>query len=462
MTIEEWIEKNKKYASNEEEFLQVVSFLKRKFSHKKSINFNYKMALLKMKSKKKQRDSGLVKEEILFPSGFKIVKLIDDQAFNWDGKHMSNCLGRTKDNYNTSFVYSLRNQKDKPFVNFEIYNKELKQIKGYSNNRVNPKYIGYILEFLQKNKISQFSDQVEESLENAGVFCLDNYYKNLMGSFLKFDSIVIDNKEIVNLYNSKILKINSSFIRKVKNGDIPRKFINSLIEIFYKKEPKILEKIMKDKSEKNYSKLIELSFKIEDYSLLEKVKTNFLTYDFIGKLKSFFIKDFDLKNKEFIVKEIILNSIFKNKIDLVKKIKEEFPDLFEKQTKLYRAYVLNQKNIIEFLLNEKNSRDDLYLTFAEACIRADKHMVNSILNKGLSLSNYEQGRVLSLVVMSINKNLDFVRFLIENRIFSNLDKINDQRVKEINFILSENIFGNHKQEILNYLISNGLKKYTFK
>ena len=83
-----------------------------------------------------------------FEDGFKIVQLIGENAYKREGFLMRHCVAGYygKDDE----VYSLRDKKNMPHATFSGSSQ---QIKGKGNGCINPKYIKYVVEFLEYMKI---------------------------------------------------------------------------------------------------------------------------------------------------------------------------------------------------------------------------------------------------------------------------------------------------------------------
>ena len=78
-------------------------------------------------------------------NGFKVVKLISKESYQREGKLMSHCVA---DYYGKDDeIYSLRDEKNLPHCTMS---KSSEQIKGKGNNGIIPKYIKYVVEFLEK------------------------------------------------------------------------------------------------------------------------------------------------------------------------------------------------------------------------------------------------------------------------------------------------------------------------
>ena len=79
-----------------------------------------------------------------FGDGFKIVKLVGENAYKREGFLMSHCVA---DYYGKDVViYSLRDKDNMPHCTME----KDQQVKGKGNGDIHPKYIGYVVTFLEK------------------------------------------------------------------------------------------------------------------------------------------------------------------------------------------------------------------------------------------------------------------------------------------------------------------------
>ena len=79
-----------------------------------------------------------------FKDGFKIVKLIGENAYKREGFLMSHCVGGYYGNGKE--IYSLRDKDNMPHCTME----KDQQIKGKGNGDIHPKYIDYVVKFLEK------------------------------------------------------------------------------------------------------------------------------------------------------------------------------------------------------------------------------------------------------------------------------------------------------------------------
>lgn len=148
-------------------------------------------------------DFDIVKD---FSDGFKFVKLKSENSFNTEGKKMSHCVA----SYywrNDVVIYSLRDTFNNPHCTIE----EGQQIKGKGNGKISPKYIKYVVEFLESLNM----EMREYEMKNLWYEPLD-IYKNLLkdwyksfrtfiyeddiDKFLKDDVEVVDRTFILNNY----------------------------------------------------------------------------------------------------------------------------------------------------------------------------------------------------------------------------------------------------------------------
>ncbi len=78
-----------------------------------------------------------------FKDGFKIVRLIGENAYKREGFLMSHCVGGYYGNGKE--IYSLRDKDNMPHCTME----KDQQIKGKGNGDISPKYITYVVKFLE-------------------------------------------------------------------------------------------------------------------------------------------------------------------------------------------------------------------------------------------------------------------------------------------------------------------------
>jgi len=82
-----------------------------------------------------------------FEDGFKIVKLIGKNAFDREGYLMAHCVGSYYERCNSgkTEIYSLRDKNNMPHATME----KDQQVKGKGNGDIHPKYVGYVVKFLE-------------------------------------------------------------------------------------------------------------------------------------------------------------------------------------------------------------------------------------------------------------------------------------------------------------------------
>ena len=104
----------------------------------------------------KEEDTEMILD---FKDGFKIVKLIGKNAYDREGFLMRHCVSEYFNKEDE--IYSLRDKNNIPHATLS---KNSQQIKGKGNGSIHPKYIDYILQFLNNLKV-----EVRESeMKNLG------------------------------------------------------------------------------------------------------------------------------------------------------------------------------------------------------------------------------------------------------------------------------------------------------
>ena len=158
-----YLEKNKADQTEIEHIIDYLASEKRpkrlskmSYEQAKSNTEKWNKALIKKGKNitEKEGDIEIIKD---FGDGFKVVKLVGKAAYEREGALMRHCcasyFGLGKE------VYSLRDKDNIPHCTIE----KDQQIKGKGNGEVSPKYIGYIVEFL----------------ESIGMMVGDNEMKNI-------------------------------------------------------------------------------------------------------------------------------------------------------------------------------------------------------------------------------------------------------------------------------------------
>jgi hypothetical protein len=209
----DWLEKN---ITNEHDIGKtehIIDFLI--YKDFDNLNWaNYDLLLEKSKKWIKQLSQNVIRidEEygidigtvLDFEDGFRFVKLISEKAYRREGSLMSHCVasyyGREVE------IYSLRDEFNKPHCTIE---KDV-QIKGKGNGDIHPKYIDYVVRFL----------------EFTGIKVRDSEMKNLGYTKISFKEHVLNIEEL-DLYRDK-------YIRKTKEEII--KYDLDKIKIFTDKK----------------------------------------------------------------------------------------------------------------------------------------------------------------------------------------------------------------------------------
>ena len=104
-----------------------------------------------------------------FGDGFRFVKLISKSCYEREGKLMSHCVasyfGRSSE------IYSLRDSKNAPHCTIE----NGVQIKGKWNGKIDPKYVDYVVKFLEHIGMTVG----ENEMKNLGYYKLETIEKGL-------------------------------------------------------------------------------------------------------------------------------------------------------------------------------------------------------------------------------------------------------------------------------------------
>ena len=139
------------------------------------IQFGFNQAVKKAdkyREKKSQgnKDVGEVKVWKEFKSEYKIVQLIDKEAFKYEGKVMKHCVGDELQNYyketqsGDTMIFSLRDKNDNPHATIQYNPKtyEIEQVKGKANGTIKSKYVKYIKEFINNPPKSLEIEEIDE------------------------------------------------------------------------------------------------------------------------------------------------------------------------------------------------------------------------------------------------------------------------------------------------------------
>jgi len=147
------------------------------------------------------KDFEIIKE---WDCWYKIVKLISKESYQREWKLMSHCVSSYY--WNNKNIYSLRDDKNKPHATLEEDN----QIKWKWNWSINPKYVKYIVEFLEE----LWMDIRDSEMENLWYINIQEISEELdvkktplfRGKYLfEWDKEKLVNKKWVKYYSLKLL-----------------------------------------------------------------------------------------------------------------------------------------------------------------------------------------------------------------------------------------------------------------
>ena len=245
-TLQNYLEKNKPTITEVE---HVIDYLVSKEIPRIS-QMSYPQAVVKSEGWTKalqkkaegiQEKKGDVKVEHDFKDGFKIVRLIGENAYKREGNLMRNCVasyfGRdTK-------IYSLRDKQNEPHCTMEWG----QQIKGKGNGSIHPKYIKYVIKFLELTGMTVGDSEMQNlGYANVEKFKDDLSKENKLFNgkyWYKSDKLVgkdgnefvsLDLLDLVPLIEKTTLKINFNL----------KTFIPLSLYFLFKKTKKTDEKIM--------------------------------------------------------------------------------------------------------------------------------------------------------------------------------------------------------------------------
>lgn len=163
MTHQEWIETilkkyQDKYEPAPSEIEHILEFLEKHPKTKVSTRVSYlsmrKKAsdwIIRLNKKNKNlKEEGVVQVIREFSDGSSFVRLLDQTAKDWEGKHMGHCVASYTKH---SGIYSLRDANNFPHCTVEVVDWCIKQIKGKANKEVSFQYHLQVLEGIKKANI---------------------------------------------------------------------------------------------------------------------------------------------------------------------------------------------------------------------------------------------------------------------------------------------------------------------
>ena len=187
-----WIKTNlnnylKKNEENLSEIEHIIDYLASKDAPKRLKKMSYKEAKSntdKWNKKLQKQGNKIVETEedikivLELEKGFKWVKLISENSYKREGFLMSHCVASYFDK--DVEIFSLRDNKNKPHCTIE----KNQQIKGKGNGNIHPKYINYVVSFLEWTGM-----EVRDSeMKNLGYFNIEKYKKYLSKETLKTET----------------------------------------------------------------------------------------------------------------------------------------------------------------------------------------------------------------------------------------------------------------------------------
>ena len=192
------------------------------------------------KSKEANLDATNSGEVIIdFGDGYKFIKLNrTEEAYKYEGDIMGHCVEGYVDN-EMSIIYSLRDKNNEPHVTIEVsmhpdYGDDVElidvrgivQIKGKGNEAPIPKYIPYVLAFIEKTGYAVYEDGENIGWKRVRIFPDDEevnqYVDDRFEDYIKY------------IYNGDILKIYQKLLSNpdskefTEDGYTMQKFLEQL------------------------------------------------------------------------------------------------------------------------------------------------------------------------------------------------------------------------------------------
>jgi len=241
-TLKNYLEKNESSTEEVEHILDYLVLSKKKvskMSYKEAKSLADKWMKIQIKKGNNIKESEEDTEVILdFKDGFKIVKLIGENAYKREGYLMSSCVASYYGN--NKEIYSLRDNKNMPHCTME-YNQ---QVKGKGNGDIHPKYIKYIVEFLEYMKMTVG----ENEMKHLGYINIQKIKKYLHKDTKYFNKIYLpENKKLIGKDGKEFASLDLLDIKplvKEVNNELKinfdlKTFIDSSINFLFKNKKKI-------------------------------------------------------------------------------------------------------------------------------------------------------------------------------------------------------------------------------
>ena len=209
--VSDWVNSNlknylEKNPENQTEIEHILDFLLSESSPQKLKKMSYEEAKkgaekwtksLQKKGELKEK-RGAVKTLKKWSNGYRVVKLKTKESYEREGKLMGHCVASYfgKDDE----IYSLRDEKNFPHATFS---RKSQQIKGKGNGKLIPKYVKYVVEFLEF-----LGMEVRDSeMKNLGYSVFPQNLKGIKNNL--FRSKYIFDKELLKIDNLGIVDIHA-------------------------------------------------------------------------------------------------------------------------------------------------------------------------------------------------------------------------------------------------------------
>src|SRR3990167_4905952 len=188
-TLKNYLEKNKPTTEEVEHILDylVVSGKKvSKMSYEQAKKLSDEWTKAQQKKGKtideRQEDTELLLD---FKDGFRVVKLIGQNAYKREGYLMSHCVGGYFGNGKE--IYSLRDKDNLPHCTIE----KDQQIKGKGNGDIHPRFIGYVVQFLEKVGMTVGDSE----MRHLGYINMEKFKKELSKDTKYFNKVYLPTNE---------------------------------------------------------------------------------------------------------------------------------------------------------------------------------------------------------------------------------------------------------------------------
>jgi hypothetical protein len=262
-----WIEHNlanylKNNIENQDDIEHIIDYLSSDDAPKNIIKMSYSAAQKNTEewTKKLIKKGEHIKEvatdtEVVldFKDGFKIVKLIGKNAYEREGYLMRHCVasyyGSSKE------IYSLRDKDNMPHCTME----HDQQVKGKGNGNIHPKYVGYIVQFLEYIGMTVGDSE----MDHLGYINIEKFKEYLSDDTKFFNKKYIpDNEPLINKEGKEFASLDLLDVKPLIKESIDTELeINFNLEHFIKLSIEFLfkykkaEKELIQSSENDYAQL---------------------------------------------------------------------------------------------------------------------------------------------------------------------------------------------------------------